>query len=305
MRAQDVVALIHSVLHGDMERFRSLSAVIAANEHKRSPKIARQIQDMLGRKQMMRLPAGKDGEGDLVEQAVSRMTLDEMVVTDEIRCALHRVVKEHHLSEKLRCDGLIPSCRLIFDGPPGTGKTSAAGALALALDVPFVVARQERIITSYMGATSAALAKVFDFASCNRCVLLIDEFDSFGASRSDGSGGSEREGNRVLNVLLQMMEAHEGPAVVVAATNRPEHLDHAIHRRFDVAVRFDLPSDAHRAELVYRNLGDNEIAFIHGIPANWSHAEIVRDCLNERKRRILAAAGAECHERHHGKDGGE
>jgi SpoVK/Ycf46/Vps4 family AAA+-type ATPase len=291
MKSQDVIALIQSVLSGDMVRFRSVAGIIAANEHKRSPQVAARIQRMIGQhpeaRQLMRLPTGKDGEGNLVEPSTPRMALDEMVLTDDVRSALIRVIREHEFGDRLRDEGLVPACRLIFDGPPGTGKTSAAGALALALGVPLVVARQERIIQSYMGASSASLAKVFEFAGANRCVLLIDEFDSFGASRSEGNGGSEREGNRILNVLLQMMEAHEGPAVVIAATNRPEHLDHAIHRRFDVAVRFDLPSDKHRAELVSRSIGDDYPA--DQMPLNWSHAEIVRACTNERKRRIIEA----------------
>lgn len=231
-----------------------------------------------------RIPSDRQGEPllDLVEP---KIRFEDLILSDEIQAQLDMVKSEFRHAKALTLHGLRPSDRLLFDGPPGVGKTASAEAMAHELGLPFLVARHESLITSYLGETGSNVRKVFEFAGLNRAVVLIDEFDSFGGSRSKaGHGGASQEMARVLNGILQLMERHRGPAIIIAATNLPGMLDEALERRFDVAIKFRLPTPDEADELVRRNLQDPNGASFGG-----SHAEIVRECLREKKRRVLRA----------------
>ena len=113
--------------------------------------------------------------------------------------------------------------RVIFCGPPGCGKTSAAEALAAELGVPLVVVRLDAIVSSYLGQTAGNLRRIFDYASTARWVVLFDEFDALGRERSDPSEHGEIK--RVVNSFLQLLDSYTGPGLLVAATNHEETLD--------------------------------------------------------------------------------
>lgn len=281
MRSEHVYAMIKAHLAGDAERFRSMSLMAAS--HSRSQVFIRDVQRLFEApvKCMKELPRSTKGGEELLDERSPMCVLDDLVLCRGVRDQLRGVIEEHALSDRLQEMGLLPSMRVIFDGPPGTGKTSAAGALAKELGWPFLVARHDSLVSSYLGETGSNLRKVFDFAAANRCVLLFDEFDSFGLKRRGGSQSVEGEMGRVLNLILQQMDRHRGPSILVAATNLPDALDAALNRRFDVAVKFAMPTEEHRRELIRRVLGEDDGPF------QGSHAEIVRDATSERKRRIL------------------
>lgn len=177
--------------------------------------------------------------------------LTRLVLSTETRAAIDRVIDEHARATTLAARGLRPARRLLFHGPPGCGKTAAAGALALALGVPFAVVRLDGLIHSFLGGTASNLRKVFDVVESQRLVLLIDEFDAVGASRMGGDGSSAgAEMHRVVNSLLTMLEQLRGLSVVIAATNHEEVLDAAVWRRFDEVVSFGLPSGVQGAALL-------------------------------------------------------
>jgi SpoVK/Ycf46/Vps4 family AAA+-type ATPase len=108
------------------------------------------------------------------------------------------------------------------------------------------------LISSYLGETAANLRNLFDFVATGPFVLFLDEFDSLGKMRDDPSDHGELR--RVVNAVLQQIDAYAGPSIVVAATNHPQVLDTALWRRFDVIVEMPLPSVDEIAHVLRRTL---------------------------------------------------
>jgi SpoVK/Ycf46/Vps4 family AAA+-type ATPase len=150
------------------------------------------------------------------------------------------VLEEHRRADILRTYGLQPSSKVLFFGPPGCGKTMAAEVIAYELDLPLAIVRIDTLVSSYLGETAANLRKVFDFIEQNAVVALFDEFDALGKERADNSEHGELR--RVVNAVLQMMDAYRGKSLLIAATNHEQILDSAVWRRFDDTLEFPLPS---------------------------------------------------------------
>ena len=128
-----------------------------------------------------------------------------------------------------------------------------AEALAGALKLPLLVIRLEALITRFMGETAAKLRLVFDEIAKRRGVYLFDEFDAVGGHR--GAANDVGEMRRVLNSFLQFMEEpNAADSLVAAATNHPDLLDHALLRRFDLVVQFEMPDEEQIRSIVKSNL---------------------------------------------------
>jgi SpoVK/Ycf46/Vps4 family AAA+-type ATPase len=205
---------------------------------------------------LLQLPLGEDSS--LVEHVKELRPLTDLILPEEPRGALDRVMAENYAAAALMGRGLRPANRILFRGPPGCGKTVAAGGLALALGIPFAVTRLDGIITGYMGSTAKQLRKVFDFARNQApMVLFLDEIDALGRTRDDRSSHDVTEMKRVTNSLLVMLEefavqAGPSPSLVIAATNHEAILDPALERRFDKIVTFPRPTGVQAAALLKR-----------------------------------------------------
>ncbi len=139
----------------------------------------------------------------------------------------------------------------LFSGPPGTGKSLAAGALAHALGRTLYRVDLSRIVDKYVGETEKNLFKVFDSASQSRAVLLFDEADSLFAKRTDVKSSNDRYANLEVNYLLQRLEDFEGLAVLT--TNLPGSIDDAFRRRLRFQIEFE-PPDAHLRSQLWKQL---------------------------------------------------
>lgn len=166
-----------------------------------------------------------------------RRQLDDLVLPESVREGVRELIEEQQRAEVLRSHAVEPRHRVLLTGPPGSGKTSLAEAIAEALLLPLVVLRYEEVIGSYLGETASRLAAVFSFARTRRCVLFFDEFDALAKERGDEHETGEIK--RVVSSLLLQVDAVPSHAVLVAASNHPELLDRAVHRRFE--LRLDLP----------------------------------------------------------------
>jgi AAA+ superfamily predicted ATPase len=113
--------------------------------------------------------------------------------------------------------------------------------------------RLDSLITKFMGETAAKLRQVFDAMADLRGVYFFDEFDAIGSQR--GMANDVGEIRRVLNSFLQMIEHDQSNSLIIAATNHPEVLDHALFRRFDDVVEYHLPTSAQALELIRSRLG--------------------------------------------------
>jgi len=167
---------------------------------------------------------------------------------DTLRLALEALVAEWQRSDALKELGVEPSRSCLFYGPPGSGKTLTALTLASRLNLPVVNARIDGLVSSFLGTTARNIANLFDFAGRYRCVLVLDEFDAMAKMRDDPHELGELK--RVVNTLLQNLDARADKGLTFAITNHEGLLDPAVWRRFQNHVRIGLPDSNTRLEML-------------------------------------------------------
>ena len=186
-------------------------------------------------------------------QAADRMTLRGVGglagVLKELRELVELPLKRPELLSKL---GLEPPHGVLLVGSPGTGKTLTARSLAEALGVNYIAIVGPEVIGKYYGEAEARLRSIFEKASkAAPCIVFIDEIDSLAPDRTKVEGEVEK---RLVAQLLSLMDgfAETKGVIVLAATNRPEHLDPALRRpgRFDREVQFRVPDREGRLEIL-------------------------------------------------------
>jgi SpoVK/Ycf46/Vps4 family AAA+-type ATPase len=249
--SEQIKALLKSHLERDDDRFLSVALQVAAHEARSGHgKLAQELRDIVekGRKASARAKAGggtvpiakalKDDSG-LLTATTPKVRLADLVAPPEVKERLERAIREQRHAAKLKNHGLSPRRKLLLVGPPGTGKTFTASILAGELDFPLFQVRLDALITKFMGETSAKLRLVFDALADVRGVYFFDEFDALGSQR--GTPNDVGEARRILNSFLQMIEQDQSNSLIVCATNHEEILDHALFRRFDDVVRYQLP----------------------------------------------------------------
>jgi SpoVK/Ycf46/Vps4 family AAA+-type ATPase len=161
-------------------------------------------------------------------------------------------LRQQRRRDWLREHGKTPSRRLLFVGPPGSGKTMSAEAVAGELHLPLFIIRLEGLITRYMGDTAVKLRLIFDETAKRRGVYLFDEFDAVGGQRTAANDVAEMR--RVLNSFLQFMEeGNSTDSVIICSTNHPSLLDRALLRRYDQVLEFDAPTSEQIKQLIVAN----------------------------------------------------
>ena len=204
---------------------------------------------------LLRVFAELAGSRRTVETVVPRRTFDDVILPPATRRALDQAlvhVTSHDLIfnrwglGERHPTGL--SLAFNFAGPPGTGKTICAEAIAHALGRPLLVVRYAEMESLWMGQTPKNVAAVFRLARDENAVLLFDEADSIAARRSTSlDHGFLREANTVVNVLLKELETFNG--VVIFATNLAVNFDPAFERRIRTHVLFDMPGADEREQI--------------------------------------------------------
>lgn len=178
----------------------------------------------------------------LLRESEPTKRLSELILAKQTLADMQDLIVEIRNTPLLRSHSLEPRHTLMLVGPPGTGKTSLAAALAVELALPFLTVRYEGLVGSYLGETAARLQEVIDYAARTPCVLFFDEFDSIGKERSDAQETGEIK--RVVSSLLLHMDALPTQCIIVCATNHPELLDRAVWRRFELRIELPPPSAA-------------------------------------------------------------
>lgn len=199
-----------------------------------------------------RIPTDQERNLPLATVKEPTRHLDEIVLSMENRELIDDILEQHHRADVLRSYGLRPTDKVLFYGPPGCGKTVTAEAMAYELNRPLVVVRMDSVVSSYLGETAANLRKVFDFIEALPSVALFDEFDALGKERADSSEHGELK--RVVNAVLQMLDAYQGKSLIIAATNHEKMLDTAIWRRFEEVLLFEFPSEEQLLQLLQLKL---------------------------------------------------
>ncbi|MDR1179259.1 MAG: AAA family ATPase [Spirochaetales bacterium] len=233
---------------------------------------------------------GKEREAALYEIIYPDKTLSDVVLTEDNRQKIEQIIREFSNWDVLMSNGVYPTRRVLFYGPPGCGKTMTAGAIAAEIGLPLLYVRFDAIISSYLGETAGNIRKVFDFVNGDSYVMLFDEFDAIARSRNDQYEHGEIK--RVVNTFLQQIDNFKGRSLVIAATNFEQSLDYAIWRRFDSTLRFDMPDNSEKVRLFNLKLkqfkgSENIIIEFISDMENFSHADVERAALAVIKRCIL------------------
>ncbi|MBI5376513.1 MAG: ATP-binding protein [Candidatus Schekmanbacteria bacterium] len=300
--ANQLKALLKSYADGDHEHFFAIAMQVAAHEAKLGhSKLAHDLKNIIDdakvnqqKDRLIKKPipiASPRGDlSTLLSISYSKIRISDMILSEDLSARLSRIVKEQRQLSKLRAHGLSPRRKLLLIGPPGTGKTMSASALAGEFSLPLFEIRLEGLITKYMGETAAKLRLVFDAITETRGVYLFDEFDSIGSQRKITNDVGEIR--RVLNSFLQFIEQDESDSLILAATNHIEILDHALFRRFDDVIQYTLPNKkliidtlkARLASYIKNNIDWQKLAdFSSGL----SYAEITRACEDAVKENII------------------
>ena len=174
-------------------------------------------------------------------------TFDDIEGVEEAEENLQEIVDYLHNPQKYTEIGATMPKGLLLVGPPGTGKTMLAKAVAGEADVPFFSMSGSEFVEMFVGRGAAKVRDLFKQAKEKApCIVFIDEIDAIGGKRTNGGGmGGHDEREQTLNQLLTEMDGFEGNSgvIILAATNRPETLDPALTRpgRFDRRVPVELP----------------------------------------------------------------
>jgi len=178
-------------------------------------------------------------------------TLADLVLTGDQEGEIQKIVKAIEHREYLAEIGLREIGKLLFVGPPGTGKTTISRGLAHELGLPFVEVKLSMITSQYLGETAKNVEKTFEVAKrLSPCILFIDEFDSVAKTRrSDEHAALKRAVNTLLKSIDEVSLVRD-EVLLIGATNHPDQLDAAAWRRFDEIVNFPKPDRDMRADIL-------------------------------------------------------
>lgn len=291
--ADQILSLIRNHLNNDDTQFRKVALQISAVEARSGHTIvARTIQELLNQKKTslgtVRLVSKNKDIDDLLLQVDTYDDMTSLVLRQELKEKLDRVIKEYLKKEALSKYGLANRRKLLLYGASGTGKTMTASALAKEFNLPFFVVRTEKVVTKFMGETGQKLGRIFDFINEVPAVYLFDEFDAIGSQRGmDNEVGEQR---RILNTFLQLLERDDSDSFIIAATNSIESIDKAMFRRFDDVIEYKLPDGEQRLALLREYLytaKDLDFSSAEPLFDGMSHAEIKMVCSDIFKESLL------------------
>ena len=215
--------------------------------------ISRRITNKMGGSNSMMFGMGKS-KAKIYVRSTSGIKFSDVAGEDEAKENLSEIVDYLHNPEKYSSIGASMPKGILLVGPPGTGKTMLAKAVAGESNVPFFSISGSEFVEMFVGMGASKVRDLFSQAKEKApCIVFIDEIDAIGKKR-DGQPGGNDEREQTLNQLLTEMDGFEENTgvIILAATNRPESLDPALLRpgRFDRRVPVELPDLKGRAEIL-------------------------------------------------------
>ncbi|VVB07772.1 unnamed protein product [Arabis nemorensis] len=197
-------------------------------------------------------PLGDDSVDEISWDNIAGYDQQKREIEDTILMALHspEVYDDIVRGTRSKFESNRPRA-VLFEGPPGTGKTSCARVIANQAGIPLLYVPLEAVLSKYYGESERLLGAVFSKANelCDGAIIFLDEIDAFAISRDSEMHEATR---RVLSVLLRQIDGFEQDkkVVVIAATNRKQDLDPALISRFDSMITFGLPDLQTRQEII-------------------------------------------------------
>ena len=291
--AEHIKKLIRAYYLRDDNKFKTIVLQIAAYEAKLGHEaLARELKQFVekappARSNIVRL----NSLDSMLRLSTPSDRIGDLIVSEEITERLSRILTEFKNRNRLHQFGLTNRRKILIEGNPGTGKTFTASVIASELNLPLYSVQMDKVVTKFMGETSAKLRQIFDEISASVGVYFFDEFDAIGADRAlDNEVGEAR---RILNSFLQFIEQDTSESIIIAATNNQKLLDQALFRRFDDVLHYTLPTKDEVYRLYSMRLGvfDRHIVVsdqLLNASVGLSHAEIIRVCDDAIKASILS-----------------
>ena len=207
--------------------------------------LSKKLMDRAGGAGAMSFNMGKSNAKVYVKSS-DGISFADVEGVDEAKESLAEIVDYLHNTEKYTSIGATMPKGVLLVGPPGTGKTMLAKAVAGEAEVPFFSISGSEFVEMFVGMGASKVRDLFRQAKEKApCIVFIDEIDAIGLKRSAGAMGGNDEREQTLNQLLTEMDGFEGNSgvIILAATNRPDALDPALTRpgRFDRRVSVELP----------------------------------------------------------------
>ena len=245
MRIDLVADLIYGFIRKDKKKIEQGFSACIANE--REGQVKNRFRFMLNeyhRREGLEVVAQlQPAVRQMVNAPYQDCTFDDLMLSDEIKQDIDRMLTEWQYREELIANGLSPVNKVLLEGPPGNGKTSCATAIAKKLGIPILNTNSSLILDSYLGKSEQNVSVLFNNLP-ETCVLFFDEFEALVSSRGQGNdgGGAGRAWNSIVTSFLVNMERIRPSVFFIAATNRTDMMDKAVLRRFDMRLEFENPT---------------------------------------------------------------
>lgn len=296
---EHVKALVRSHATGDDDAFYSVALQVAAQaarqgHHRLAADLKAAVQNSRAERprSITSIAQPRGDLSDLVIASHPTVSLKDLVLPQGLSAHVRRILNEQRQRKNLLDHGFEPAHRLLFEGPPGTGKTMTAAVLSHELSLPLLTIRLDSLMSKFMGETASKLRLIFEAAETQRAVYLFDEFDALGGDRAGNDVGEAR---RILNSFLVFLENSSSESLIIAATNHRAILDKALFRRFDMVLDYALPDPQQASAVMRTRLG----SIAKGVRwtaladdmAGLSHADLVRAAETAAKSVILAGGG--------------
>ena len=259
--ADQIKSLVKAYVDRNDEKFKTVVLQIAAHEAKLGhDNFARELKlqiDKLGNKRASIVQL--TSQNPMLLLSTPNYDLSELIVSDDISEKIQRILNEYRNRNKLYSYGLVNRRKILIEGQPGTGKTLTASIIASELSLPLYTVQMDKLVTKFMGETSAKLRQIFD---------------------------------SILNSFLQFIEQDSSESIIIAATNNQRLLDQALFRRFDDVLHYSLPTTDEIQRLFKYKLVNYDKHFritkeLIQAANGLNHAEIVKVCDDAIKSSIL------------------
>ena len=227
-------------------------------------------------------------------QPLPKHTFDELLLHGGLQAIFDEILVELEYRQELAERGLRARDRILLHGPPGNGKTSSAAAIAEALDVQAFGVSLPQLVGMHIGETGQNLGRVFS-SMAEDTVVVFDEIDAIGSTRTEATGAASKEMNSVTNTMLTLLDRNR-TGIIVATTNRLDILDPALVRRFEEVLEVPAPTADQKRALAKKLCDGFQVAPVN-VDDCPNFDAVTKRCQREARRlvmqEILAAENAE------------
>jgi len=217
-----------------------------------------------------------------------KIAIQDLFFSVENKAILEQTIKEHRYIEELKKYNLQVDNKILLHGHSGCGKTTTAKAIATALNKNIIIVNLSTIINAKIGETSRNVKALFDKAISENAVLFLDEFDQIGKSR-ENDDKDVAEMKRLVNTIIQLIDYFPSNCLLIAATIFYDSIDAALLRRFQLKLKFEMPTERD-LDLYYDKVLNAFPLHLQNITRKYgiSYAE-AKDYTNTKMKKLIIA----------------